>query len=1268
MTTGPPASGTGSHDDSGDSLAAVTPPPGLEAPAPEPSEAAPEAAAAAAGEPHEDGDPPETGASHQSGAEGPGPAPAEVGEGSGSPAAGGVSVGDGERAEADAPAAERPHGGPSLASLDDTVPLPPPHPDPLDGVGADALDEGAPVPPPEPAPSDGDPARAAGGALDDTIPVPPPEPDEPTPADSPVISALGEPTPILPRRPTPPPGEPPAAADACDETAILDVQTVLAMAGAGEATEPPADEPPDDDPALRFPTPPTLQLDDEPTTPAASAEDSDDDEDEDEVVLVGTGIHSSSLMDHLVAAISDSLLVLRSDGALRAANPAACRLLGHTERTLLGLAFDDLLPPELRGKVLADVVGHDGVSFLESEFLARDGRRLPVRLSGSTLFDDETRPVGFLIVAHDLRQGRALANAVRVASRLDVYVNLQQRVAVAANEATTPEAALTVALAEVCALTGWPLGHVYLESIEQPGELVPTDLWHGAERFSAFVESTDKTTYASGVGLPGRVHAARRAVWMSRDAGGPRADAAEAAGIMWGAGFPVLLEGQAAAVLEFFSDQRMEADDKLLEVMEHVGNQLGRVLQRHRADRRLIQRTQDYRDLFARAHDAILIIEAANETVLEANPSACKLYGRSQSELRGHMLDELAADPGVTRGHLRQALEGEVVAFEDVHLRADGEQMTLEVNVSPVSYRNRQAVVAIIRDISQRVRAERALRRSEQRYALAARAANDGLWDWDLDSGEVYYSPRWKTMLGLAEDAGEPSTRLWFDRVHPEDAVRLQWELVHHLEGATDHFASEHRLLHASGEYRWVLARGLAERDEADERSHRIAGSLSDITERKQAEEQLLHDALHDSLTGLPSRVLFNDRLTRAIKRARRHGECHFAVLFLDLDDFKIVNDSLGHRAGDDLLVEIGKRIQSALRSTDTVARLGGDEFAVLVEDIKHVGGATRVAEHIHKQLEQPFALDGREVFAGGAIGIALGNADYERAEEMLRDADTAMYRAKKLGRSRHCVFDKAMHDHALAMLDLETALRKAIENEELAVYFQPIVSLESGELSAFEALVRWPRQNGQLVGPMEFIPLAERTGLIVPLGRWVLERACKDAASWPTPLTVAVNISAQQLWAPDFVKVVSEALQACGLPSDRLKLELTETLLMDNADEASEVLRQLRALGVQLSIDDFGTGYSSLSYLQRFPITTLKIDRSFVRDMAVGESERMIVRTIIELAHSLGLDLVAEGVETSEQRWLLRDLGCEQGQGYLFSQPIAGADAHTLIAEQTSW
>ncbi len=564
-------------------------------------------------------------------------------------------------------------------------------------------------------------------------------------------------------------------------------------------------------------------------------------------------------------------------------------------------------------------------------------------------------------------------------------------------------------------------------------------------------------------------------------------------------------------------------------------------------------------------------------------------------------------------------------------------------------------------------RLERALAISEERYALAAAGSNDGLWDWDLESGQIYLSARWKSILGYAEDEIGSRPESWFDLVHAEDLDLLKAQVEAHLKGQTSHFENEHRIRTRSGDYCWVMTRGLAVRDDHG-RPYRFAGSQRDITGRKQAEERLTHAALHDELTGLPNRALFTDRLDNAVKRFRRRPDNHFGVIFLDLDRFKVINDSLGHLAGDKLLCSIARRLEGCLRVGDTVARLGGDEFAILLEDIADFAEVDKVAERIDHALDKPFSIHGHEFYTGASLGIALSSTGYERPEDLLRDADTAMYRAKSEGRARRVFFDPTMHERAVARLHLENDLRHAVERQEFEVYFQPLVALAGGQLYGFEALVRWRHPEKGVQGPDEFLAVARETGLSARIGWWVLGEACRRLKGWhqrfpwARDLAVSINLDAHQASSQDLFERVESELAAADLEPRCLQLEVTESMIIDNPEFTGTVLAKLRRQGVRLYVDDFGTGYSSLSQLHRFPVDTLKIDRSFVGRMSAEDEDLEIVRTIVSLGHNLRLTVLAEGVETTEQLARLKALGCEFAQGYLFARPLAPGAVEDLL------
>jgi diguanylate cyclase (GGDEF)-like protein/PAS domain S-box-containing protein len=609
----------------------------------------------------------------------------------------------------------------------------------------------------------------------------------------------------------------------------------------------------------------------------------------------------------------------------------------------------------------------------------------------------------------------------------------------------------------------------------------------------------------------------------------------------------------------------------------------------------------------------------------------------------------------------------EQTIYKELEIQTDSSTRNLLIVAQKTALENTAILIEI--DLTTRQQREMLLRESEERYVLALQATNDGIWDWNLKTNAIYFSSQWKSMLDYSDNEMN-SLDEWFYRIHPGDVERIKMEMLNHLSELNSKFESEYRILCKGKTYRWMLSRGIIIRDTSGE-AYRIVGTQSDITNRKVTEEQLLHDALHDALTGLPNRVLFMDRLSHAISLAKRRRNYLFAVLFFDLDRFKLINDSLGHSVGDQLLIAIARRLEKYLRVGDTVARLGGDEFTILLEDIKDENVATNIANRLQEELTRSFNLSGNEVFTSASIGITLSSFNYERPEDLLRDADIAMYRAKATGKARYEVFNTTMHTRAAALLQLETDLRRGLERREFQLYYQPIVSLKTSAITGFEALIRWQHPQRGLVSPAEFIPVAEETGLIVPIGWWVLREACRQLSAWKIQfpeyqsLVMSINLSAKQFTQTNLVEEITEILRETNVPAQSLKLEITESVIMDNAEIATTMLFQLQSLGIQLSIDDFGTGYSSLAYLYRFPTHTLKIDRSFINKIDIDSEQFEIVRTIVTLAANLGMDVVAEGVETLKHLAQLKALNCGSGQGYLFSKPVDSQMAAKLLQEQ---
>jgi diguanylate cyclase (GGDEF)-like protein/PAS domain S-box-containing protein len=646
--------------------------------------------------------------------------------------------------------------------------------------------------------------------------------------------------------------------------------------------------------------------------------------------------------------------------------------------------------------------------------------------------------------------------------------------------------------------------------------------------------------------------------------------------------------------------------------------------------------------------------------VVYVNAAEADMHGYTREEMLGRDARRLSP-PEDWRpltaeqiGHMRKWKR------ERVRNRKDGTTFPVQLMSDLVTDAAGQpiGVVTTCEDISDRKRAEAELRRSEERYALAARGTNDGLWDWDLATDRVYYSPRWKAMLGYGEeDVGDRPSE-WLERVHPDDVGRLQSKIAAHLEGAAPHFEDEHRMRHKDGSYRWFLSRGFAVRDGTG-RPYRMAGAQTDVTDRRS----------YDPLTGLPNRALFAERLGYAFARFKRRDDYFFALAFVDLDRFKETNDSLGHLVGDQVLIAVGKRLEACVRPGDTVGRFAGDEFAVLLERISTHEDGLGVADRIQAELSAPLRLRGHDLRLGASIGVAFMRPGYERPEDLLRDADLAMYRAKAAGRGRYEVFDAAVSPGGRSRLDLERGLARGLAQGEFRLVFQPVVDLAGGELAGFEGLLRW-QDRGRLVAPAEFLPAAVESGQVLALGAWVLREGCRQLAGWrsqapeATRLYLTLNLSPAECANLGLVEEVEAALETAGLKPGDLALDLTEAVLLGERAGLTSVLADLRALGVRLQLDDFGRGLGSLSALHRFALDAVKIDRSLVTEGDAASPISSLARGILALAPRLGLGVTAEGVETAAQRDALREAGCRYAQGHLFSRPLEADEALTYIAK----
>lgn len=811
-------------------------------------------------------------------------------------------------------------------------------------------------------------------------------------------------------------------------------------------------------------------------------------------------------------------------------------------------------------------------------------------------------------------------------------------------------AALAVVLRRVCEVTGWNYGEAWIPR-HDGAVLECSSAWYGSRpSLAPFRQVSEAMTFAPNKGLPGRVWISQQPEWIpdvsiQTDAFFLRAKIAKTCGLRAGFGIPIintdsLRHGDAdsvIAVLVFFMEESGAENPQLVELVEDVAAPLGLLIQLKLLEEELKSSEARYRCIVEDQTELICRYKLDGKLTF-VNDATCRYFGKRREQCLGQSFVSLSGDEDcdIVAHHLATLSLKNLVSTREEQLVVGGEIRWLEWTDRAIASPGGQLIE--FQSVGRDITASKLAEKEREQLASFPELNPNPIVEVDLAGNIRYINSEAAQALPELEIAG-----VW----HP------------FLEGVVDIAIALQR------EGKGSLAREVkVQKCYYEQVLHYVAPDAIriyafEITQRKLAEEQLIHNAFYDHLTGLPNRALFMDRLGQAIARAKQHSHYLSAVLFVDLNRFKMVNDSLGHQAGDQLLGYLAQRLLECLRPTDTLARLGGDEFAILLEEIQTVSDATRVAESIQQALNTPFYLNGHELYATASIGVAYSTTGYEQPEDLLRDADIAMYHAKAQGKGCYEVFDRAMYAQTVALLQLENDLRRGIERQEFQLHYQPIVSLSTGKITGFEALVRWNHPERGLVPPVEFIPLAEETGLIFPLGWWILEEACRQLAIWQqefpsySSLSVNVNLSVKQFSQPDFLQKIDQILQKTGLEGRSLKLEITESLLQEKSDWLKSLLYQLQKRNIQLCIDDFGTGYSSLSRLHNFPINILKVDRSFVSRLGANGENSEIVQAIVMLAHHLGMEVVAEGVESSEQAGQLRALQSESGQGYFFSRPL---------------
>ena len=844
------------------------------------------------------------------------------------------------------------------------------------------------------------------------------------------------------------------------------------------------------------------------------------------------------------------------------------------------------------------------------------------------------------------RRARVAADAISEQATGVLYdkqhhLRLLQAVAVAANESQSLDEALQATVDQFCAHFEWPIGHAYL-AIGSTPILTLSDIWFISDlsRYESFVRAVETTLVAPSRGVSGLALAQRGPVTeaeLEKVLPLPLAAAARDAGLVSALAFPIIAgDGVVAAVFEFFSTEAIAADDALLDVIRRISDLLGQAHVRTRAHATLTSSQEQYRLLFEGNPHPMWIHDAGTMEIIAVNGAAARQYEYTTDEMLALNVSDLVIDRGA---------DGRLEGPAQIRTRS-GALVAAELSGYDIRLPGRRARMVMAVDVDTGRRTEAALRESERRFREMLDTIDLVAVLLDVVGIVTYCNPFLLKITGYAKE--EVVGQNFFEMLLPEDRRNPAGrQFSANIGRGVIAAHSEFEIVARSGERRTILWNYTVLRNPQGSILG-IAGIGSDVTEQRLVESQLLHNAFHDSLTGLPNRALFLDRVGHALARRKQR----FAVLLLDVDHFKNVNDSLGHATGDALLVQIGERLQGCVRAADTVARFGGDEFTMLIESVTDAGDALRAAARIQACFTNPFKIGDNEIFASATIGITVAGSEYETAEQILRDADTAMYRAKAQGRARSEIFDSDMRSELVARLRLENDLRRAVDSGELFLVYQPIVRLDTREVVGREALMRWNHPERGMISPAEFIPVAEESGLIVGIGKRAITDACRVAAQTAPREYVSVNISTRHFVQSDLLADVRNSLKECADPTVQLHLEVTESVLIQQPEAALEIMNELRSSGCKIALDDFGIGYSSLAYLHRFPIDTLKIDGSFVRELVRDQKNVEIVRAIVSLGRGLGIEVVAEAIETEEQRELLLSLGCELGQGFLFAKP----------------
>jgi diguanylate cyclase (GGDEF)-like protein/PAS domain S-box-containing protein len=955
------------------------------------------------------------------------------------------------------------------------------------------------------------------------------------------------------------------------------------------------------------------------------------------------------------------------DDRILHANPKACEMLGYAHDELLRMVTDDMIPASAQGTEREKyrdrmLNGEMKVYSSERPWRRKDGSIIWVNRTISLAHDSAGRPLYFIRIIEDITE-RTLAR-----QRLATEHAVTQVLA----ETATVEAAMPRLLRTMCVAMGWAYGAHWNCSMEE-----------GMRRGAFWADFVPEFDPADGEqwlrqGVDGsmvllhRTWREKQPTWVAdieQHGAFRRAASSRKFGLHSAFAFPVVAGGSVIGVMEFFGRERREPDEMLLKVAHSIGIQVGQFIQRKDAEQALQKSEERYREVFEGSPLPMWASDNETLAIVEVNQAAIAHYGYSREEFLGFTVRDLW-DPAARESYdlnMQERMQRDNVRVLRRHRTKDGRIIDVEVTARRLIVEGRPVWLTLVNDITDRRRAEAALRESEEQFRQLANNIPQAFWITNLGRRETtYISPAAASLTGRPLEELYRDPRALICAIHEEDRRRVYEARKTAVGGGYD---LTYRVVKPDGSIRWVHDRAFPVRDAAGN-AYRIAGIAEDITDRKAAEERLMHLAHYDVLTNLPNRVLFYDRLGQTLAQARRN-QWIVGVLFIDIDRFKNVNDTLGHAVGDKLLQQVAERLKRSVRSGDAVGRLGGDEFAVMLSNLSSAQDASHVAQKIMASFNEPFKLEGADFYVTSSIGVTLYPDDSVEQEVLIKNADAAMYRAKELGRNTYQFYKAEMNARALEVLSLESSLRRALDRDEFVLYYQPKAGIAEGGIVGVEALLRWRHPDRGLLTPADFMPVLEETGLIVPVGDWVLKAVCRQVKAWQRAgvrvVPVAVNLSPREFAAKDLKKTIMRVLGEHGVDPALIELEITEGSLMVNTEEVVGTLESLGRLGIGISIDDFGTGYSSLSYLKRFPLDALKIDRSFVKDITTDADDATITRAVISMAHSLGLKVIAEGVETEAQLAFLAGHACDEVQGYYFAKPLPAEECAVWLRERRS-